>query len=508
MELYRELLNILTQYKRNQFQILGLENGTKANQYDRLYDFMIANPEATFEDCLSLLFPVGKRKQFTNFLGKFKGRLINALFLIDIKKTNYGVRNEGYYLGWKNLAAIKILLRLGAKTAAEDLLKQTLKIALPTENFSVLAELYRVQSDIAAHRAAPEEVEGYFNEFLKYNELYVQFSRAKFLYAGIQSQLFNRKSLPKELAEVTARAKKQMESMVADHDFDLIWMMYYFIVYNYYSSRNMKQEIVTLMREAIARLKDSKAVTTGSIGTFYHIQMVSQAALGRYDEVIELSERSEVYMIGSSSLNYFVGKEFLCLVLLYKGDYQVALEEYYKLRKNPSFKKLSPYKRENWIIIEAFLQLLNLVGYIETTDHLKLPRFSPAKFANEVIHNQKDKQGFNVTYQILQVLFMLQTQKLDRAEDKIMSLYKYAQRHLRDDPETERSFLFISALVQIPRGGFDYREVESRAKVWLDKMNAISPLQTASPFEVEIIHYSKMWDLGMLLLSKKGILAN
>lgn len=92
---------------------------------------------------------------------------------------------------------------------------------------------------------------------------------------------------------------------------------------------------------------------------------------------------------------------------------------------------------------------------------------------------------------------------LDQVEDKILALYKYAQRNLKDDSDNLRSYYFINALSQLPRGNFMADEVAKRATSWLQKMRATPAMNTTDPFEVEILPYERLWEIGMQLLAKK-----
>lgn len=500
MENYKELIDIITPHKRRQLTVIGYDKGEQASRYDQLYDFLRKNPDATFEDCMKLFFPAEKRKQFTNMLGNFKLRLINALFVMDVKKTKYGSQNAAFITGWKNLVAIKIMLRLGARNAAKELIKQTLPHAIESENFPVVAELYRNQFELTCIEPNIKLANELYEKFELYHTLTLKYARTKLFYGRLVTETFNRSSLPKGYINRLLEAKQEIQSILAEYDYHRIWLYYYYVSYQYFIASHKHDQIVELMSQAIIKFEGSQALTIESIASLYHIKAVHLAAQQRFDDAIDFFEDFDKKFDIPQGLNWFVGKEFYCMVLLYKGDYQKALNEYCQVKKSLFFGKLPPFKRENWVLLEAFLQLMKLTGDVTTTEKLKLPRFSPAKFANTIIHNSKDKLGFNITYQILQSLFLLQTDKFDAAEDKIMSLYKYAQRHLKDEESTERAYYFICALTQIPRGGFILKEVEKRSADWLAKMRTISPMRSGLPFEVETISYEQLWKIGLRFL--------
>jgi hypothetical protein len=498
MKIYQELISIVTKHKRNNIKVIGLDKGESANQYDTLYTVLEEHPDISFDECRDLFFPPHKNKQFTNLLGGFKRRLTNALFLIDAKKSPSGTVKDAHFNTWKNLAASKILVRFYAFTAAEDIIKQTLPHSIATENYLVSSELYRMLGKFAGRRGDLKSSSSYFESYQNQINKHLGYSTACQLHLELHVQIANVRSAPDKFGPLANDYLRQIKTILETNSMDRIWVYYYHIAYFYLAIEKKPLEIIELMEDGIARLKDSNAVDKEIVGAVHHLLLINPAVVGLFEESINTFKYSENF-VASGSLNWFISRESACLILLYYGNYNNALDLYTTTISHRSFKSLFPTKRENWVLIEAFLQLLLLTGKLTYSSGKKLKKFSLARFTNEVIVNNKDKQGFNTTFQILQILFLLHDQKWSVAEDKIMAIYKYTQRHFELE-ETDRTVCFVMVLTQLPRGGFSQPEVKSRSAEWLEKMQAIPPMQTTDPFEVEVIPYQKLWDIAIELL--------
>jgi hypothetical protein len=129
----------------------------------------------------------------------------------------------------------------------------------------------------------------------------------------------------------------------------------------------------------------------------------------------------------------------------------------------------------------------------EAAQEKRFSQFRVGRFLNETPIFSQDKRGVNVSILLLQILFLVAKQDFGAVYEKMDAVEQYARRHLYRK-ESLRSFYFIKALLELPKGGFHRVAVERKAAKYLDKMFAY-PLEDAgsSNFVTEIIPYEVLW---------------
>ncbi len=97
---------------------------------------------------------------------------------------------------------------------------------------------------------------------------------------------------------------------------------------------------------------------------------------------------------------------------------------------------------------------------------------------------------------MVRLLLLLQERKYDKLLDEVEAIDQYAYRHLRGK-NTQRSYLFIRLLLQIPLGAFDLDMIQEKAGRYLGKLANI-PLQVANQtHEIEILPYEDLWQFAV-----------
>jgi hypothetical protein len=174
----------------------------------------------------------------------------------------------------------------------------------------------------------------------------------------------------------------------------------------------------------------------------------------------------------------------------------MAADAILKVMQHSRFQFLPDNNKEVWKVYEAYVYLLICVQAVNKPSKFV---FKLSKFANETPLISKEKSGMNVAIKVVRMLILIAERRYAQVLEETESLEQYCYRYLKED-QTQRSFLFLKMLLQIPSGQFERVEVEKRTRKYLDKLKEI-PVQVAGKsVETEIIPYENLWTIAFSLI--------
>jgi len=199
-------------------------------------------------------------------------------------------------------------------------------------------------------------------------------------------------------------------------------------------------------------------------------------------------ECEELY--DSGSITWLIFKEYHFLLCMHMSQHGKASQIFDQVRKHSSFESYPAPNVEKWRIFEAYLE------YAEPISSPNRGRFNISKFLNEVPVFSKDKEGYNLTIIIAQMLLAVKTNELHRVVDREESLKVYLSRYIQKDKHA-RSYYFLKMLQVMIRYDFDPAKTSQIADKFFIKMKQSGQ---ASPETSEIIPYEWLWTDLMLRL--------
>lgn len=218
-----------------------------------------------------------------------------------------------------------------------------------------------------------------------------------------------------------------------------------------------------------------------------------------YENGVEVYEKCRG-LLEEGLNNWYKFSELSIFLFLQTGRYNRAAALYTDFCTRKPLAAMPPRFREKWRVHRAYLHYLQGTGLLED-ETWKDPEgtFRINKFLNSVPLFSSDKRGRNVPVLVIQILFTLQQHDFATAVDRIEAIEKYTTRHLRKD-ESYRSNCFIRLLLLFPKCNFRYKDIDSRSKTWLRKLNE-NPIELANQsFELEIIPYENLFRIALASL--------
>jgi len=500
---------------RDLVELVGLVNKTKLKgsgilkfiiepdtKMERLFDALLDKEVETDEDAKAL-FKEGSDVNLTSLKNKLKERLLDAIFLLDFKDTNFSNRQKAFFECYKKWSAAMTLLIRNAKITGIDLLERLLRHAKHFEFTELTLDILRVlrlqYSTVDGDLVKYEDMKA---QYLEYEKIWQMESKAEFFYSELMAQYTNSKSTKEEVTQQAEEFYAELKPFMAvcsSFKLHLFGRMVHLLIYN---SVNDYVNTAKLCEEAIAFF-DKKDYDSGlPLQVFYYNLIVCYLQLGEFDKGQKAIERCE-YFFEEGSFNWFKLQELFFLLAVRTGHWEEAYHLYEKVTNYARFSEKQVQIVEMWRIFQAYVFYLIKIGKIpESVLSERSKKFKMSKFINEISLFSKDKRGMNISVLIVQILYAIAEKDYEKSSDRIEGIEKYCSRYLKDDA-TFRSNCFIKMLLQIPKSGF-HREASSRNAERYFKQLKTVPLDAANQaHEIEIIPYEMIWDMALESLQLK-----
>lgn len=492
-----ELVRIVTRSKLRSVELLSNPDDGKSSKLTEFYQLLEDGRLETDEEAADHFY--GKSKDhpaFQKLRSALKDRLINSLFIIDVKQASYADRQKAYYECYRDWAAAKILFGKHARTAALGLCTKILKIARKFEFTELTLDIYRML------RLYYGTIEGEVKKFEQYNEAFKEYediwhreNKAEELYIDLSVRFVNSKATKREVHDQALtyfRRLKPLMDLYGTYQFQLCSRLIELVVY---SSINDYQQTLEACERAIRFFEKKNYVAGVPLQVAYYQKMICHFQLRQFDEARNTAEKS-TELLQPGSFNWFKFRELSLILQLHSQKYAEAYQVFLKTVGHPDFGDLPRNVIETWKIFEAYLKYLILAEMFvpEEVEDLEEVRFRLGRFLNEMSVFSKDKKGMNIPILIIELIYLYLNRDYDAAIDRMEAIDKYRSRYLREDT-TLRSNWFVKMLLQLPKNGFNKEKAAEKAASDLAELRK-TPIELANQtHEIEIIPYEVLWEI-------------
>jgi len=500
MKALKELVHLISRHKRKQIEILGYSENP-CNRYDEMYDLIDASKIDSDDDAASYFFGEGKNGKFTqyrNLRNNLFKRLINTFFFIDLKKPEFNNAQAAAHNCGKYAAAMRMLAARGARNSAAEIAHKTITPAIKYELPEIVLDIARYLRHHYTFTIPNEKKRIQYESLVsKYQNILNLTIKTESMYYNLIGPYIKSRS---SKTWVSKMAKKYISDLQADlENCDSYWpqLHYRIILYIERASIHDYQGTLEICQSAINYFEGRPATTKAMLSAFYHKLIIALTMLQQYEQAeIEVEKAEKLAAPGTH--NWFKGVEQHLILQFYQKKYQSAYTVFRKATSNNQFSHLPATELESWKIYEGYIHLLEEAGKLTRNDSsCRKSKYRIAKFLNEIPEYSKDKQGMNIPVILIHALFLLYRKDYDKFYDRMLALNKYADRNLKEEEGTIRSFCFIKAIVQISKAGFKAEEADKRAADWFVEMKK-HPLQLSdTPYEIEPIPFEHLWELAL-----------
>ncbi|WMX12160.1 hypothetical protein [Aureispira sp. CCB-E] len=490
-----EISKIVTKKKVKKIEIFDDHSLKQKNsKFNEFYELLMKGDLKSDQEAAHALYKsTPTDDKYRQLKSRFKKRLLNTLFFLDVNQASSSNYNRAYYSCHKDWTLVKILLSNKAQDTAAQLAKSIVGTALKFEFSDIIVSASRI---LRTH-AMQQEDEKSYNE---YNALCQKYQAI--LQAEIESdELYERTILNSKKSNSKAPNKIELLQSYCDRSLELsqshpspVILYNQFMIFatfhevqedyhNVYSTCETAEQYVLehphLYREdKLAKIALKKLLALVHLKDFEKGQIQAEAYL-------KIFEKNEIW------LQLY---EYYLLLAIHCQEYSVAHDVFERAYEDKRFKKISNEDQDKWNAFEVYLCVLL---WIQTDSKNEKPKrykqFKVKRFLEEPIIFPKNQRIFTVILVIAQVLFLLQEERLGEAFERVERLKGYSTRLLKQE-EHYRITQFVRLLQQLAKAHFDYKKIGVHQK-YVDRLKESSIKYRNSPNELEIIPYTHLWEM-------------
>ncbi len=496
MENLKELVGIINKRKLSQIEVFDKSLiSRKDTLFSKLYDGIASGAIHSDEDALEYLYGSGKESaNYRKLKSRFKTRLLNTLYFIDINNSEKDTSKKAYFDCVNRLYLSNILLRYAEnRNASIQLILETYGLAKKNNFFDILKEYsykllvyYGMTGDEKKYK---EEYESYLR-YTKENDLE---QKAQIISTRVLLAVHYTKKNRTQTIEEIREFKDEIQQLQRESKSLVIFFMATRIQLFYYELMGDIENITKTCDKYLNEYKNhyTSIFSNGYLNTINIYKLKSLFDLRESEASLKLIED---ILPAARGVSYLAVKEFEMKTLLNTHQTQRAREVLVHIHQNPVYKNANAALKERWFIYNAYLEFLD--NYLQNGNY----KFSLAKFGNDIPITSQDKSGFNLAARILTIIFHVGRNDLDNAMQHIEALKVYQARYLKDASNT-RSNLFIKLLCTMEKKSFNYKELKQ-----LKDYTALKEgYKHQTVHESEIIFYDVLWDMLSDVLKRNAL---
>jgi hypothetical protein len=500
MDDLKDLAQVVTKSKLRSVKLLSNDLRDDSSMIARFYDMILEDNIDDDQDAANILYQKNKNHPAYQKLRKtVKDRLIDAIFLIDLKEASYNNRQKAYYECYRDWAAAKILFGKNARRAALLLCRKILKISRKYEFTELNVDITHTL------RLFFGTIIGDLKEYNKYNELF-KFYQNLWIAENQAEEFFTKASIgavktKSNTLDNQHRLQLYLEGiqpLLKKYDSYQLHLYARILEVNLNRTLGNNLKIIDSCNEALNFFKSKPYTTSIPFQIFSFEKLNSFIQLRQFNQAFNLIEECKAYFLEGTH-NWFKLQELYFYAYMHNGHYKEAKKIILIVTKNSKYTKVPAYIKEFWKIATHYIHVLSLATKFLDTES-NTGNFRLSKLLNELDVLSKDKKGMNVSIKVLNLIYYIVTHKYDKFIDQAAAINEYRRRHLQIK-EMERSNLFFELLLLFPKHGFQKKEILEEATPLLKKLESFPIELSNQPLQIEIVPYETLWKMIMEFLS-------
>lgn len=492
-----EISTIVTKKKVKKIEIFDEASlKVKNSKFNEFYEALLSGKFKNDRDAASQLYGCSPTDdKYRQLKSRFRKRLLNTLFFLDINLPNTSNYDRAYYSCNKDWTLVKILLSNGASYTAATIARQILGIALKFRFADLIVNCSRILRNYAAETDSEKEFEEYDQYIKQYADILDAEIRSEELYQRVTMNYYLPFSKTSDLREkidtycdALVGLSEIYDSPVIIYNMYLVWAFRFEMLRDYESIIEICSKAENYIEENPLYYQD------GKLATFYLKKMSAFLHMKDYKRgKINAEKCLQSFEEGSDNWYDFI--EYYFLLSMHTDNHINALAILTKATSHPRFKKISSTIKEKWKIYEAYLgYIVEIYGNdnpVLRQQGKKVLRVN--RLLNDPVIYPKDQRIFTIMMVIVQLLLFIEKKNFPYAAELLERLKIYANRQLKKD-EFYRTIQFIRLLQQLSKADFDPDQLTSNDKYYQRLLQ--------NPFfyrglinELEIIPYEKLWGI-------------
>ncbi len=496
-----EVAKIVTKKKVRKIEIFDdatLRN--KSSKFNEFYEALMNSRFKNDRDAASFLYncsPTDDR--YRQLKSRFRKRLLNTLFFLDVNQPSVSGYDRAYYSCNKDWTLVKILLENNAPLTANEIARSIYLTAEKYKFSDIIMNSARLLRDQAAIEGNELEFEEYDKQIKRFGNIYEAeirseefLQRVKMQFLRLQGDTTNFEERIEHYCNALVSLSEEFDSPIVHYNMFLVW------IYRYEVLRDF-EAMVEICRRAEDYIQANPLYQRDDItATFRLKKMTAYLHLKDYKNGMAEAEKG-LKIINESSQYYFDYLELYFLLAMHTDNYIKAMAIHNHAIATSKFKKLQSADKEKWQVFEMYLDLMLEYHDIENpaliSSRKKILRNT--KFINEPLLFPKDQRMYTVHYMIGQFLYHLRKGAHALATETAERMKSFSNRQLKPE-EYYRAINFFKLLQALPKAEYKLSDITSSEKYYTRLMD--NPFNYRGLLnELEVVPFEKLWNI---MLSK------
>ena len=492
-----EISKIVTKKKVKKIEIFDDHSlKHKNSKFNEFYEALMAGKFKNDRDGAAFLYSCSPTDdKYRQLKSRFRKRLLNTLFFLDVNLPSTSNYDRAYYSCNKDWTLVKILLSNEATNTAATLARQILTTALKFKFADVIVNCSRILRRYAANESDEKNYEVYDQYSKQYQNVLDAEIRSEELY---QRVMMNYNKSPYKNTDLKERIDTYCDALVGLSEiYDspvVLYNMYLVWTFRYEMLQDFEAMLEVCTRAEKYIEKNPIFYQEDKLATFQLKKMSAYLHLRDWKQG-KINAEKCLQSFPEGSLTWFEFMEYYFLLAFHTDNFINAIAIYKRATNHSKFRKISTQLKEKWKVYDIYLNYV-IESKGESNAVLLTQRrksFRVSKFLNDPILFSKEQRIFTILLVIAQILFFIDKKQHSKVSERIDRLKSYANRQLKKE-EYFRTIQFIRLLQQLAKA--DYK---------VDNLSNVDKYYTRlieTPFfyrglihELEVIPYEKIWNL-------------
>lgn len=492
-----EIAGVVTKKKVKKIEIFDEYSlRGKGSKFNEFYEDLTSGVYKNDRDASSKLYGcTPKDARYRQLKSRFRKRLLNTLFFLDVNKPSASNYDRAHFSCHKEWTLVKILLDNDAHSSGMGLARSILTTALKFRISEIIVNCSRILREDAALTGNGKDFE-YYDDLIKENSLILSAEmRSEELYQRVVMDYYQPVHKDNDLEERIETYSTMLLSLSEVHDSPLIFYNMFLVWSMRYEMNREYEALLEVCERAENYIIDHpKFYQEERLIEFYTKKMSAYLHLGNYTKG-QINAEKCLKQFPEGSKPWFTFMEYYLLLALHTDHHIQALAIYNQTVANKKFVKQDANVRERWRLFEAVIFfVLQRSGLSKRmiAPKRQLP-FQPEKFIEKDFNYSADHKILTVFMLIMQICFLVVKKQYSRSDELINQLQNMANRNLHKD-EYNRPIQFIRLLLQIRKAGYQTEELRHTEK-YLNNLAANPFTYRGIMSQFEPLPLEKLWQV-------------
>jgi hypothetical protein len=452
-----EIAKVVTKKKVKKIEIFdeySLRN--KSIKFNEFYEDLTAGLYKNDRDAAAKLYGcTPKDARYRQLKSRFRKRLLNTLFFLDVNKPSASNFDRAHFTCHKEWTLVKILQDNGAHSTAISQAKSILTTAKKFQISEIVVNCARILREYAAKAGNSKDFEHYDQLLKAYNNILEAEIRSEELYQRVTMDYGQPLGREDELADRLATygntllsLSESYNSPTINYNMFLVWAMNFEIKREFNALIEVCDRAEKYLEEHPEFYQEERLIA------FYTKKMSAYLHLGDYIQG-QVNAEQCLNKFPEGSKPWFQFMEYYLLLALHTERYIQAMAIYNRTVGHRQFAKLETASKDKWRLFELSLQFALYDSPFRQKLLPSTPRqpFQEEKFVGRVFRFGSKQRILQFHFLALQCSFLLQQRQHHAARECIDELQKLANRSL-DKREHLRAIHFVRLLLQLRKVDF------------------------------------------------------